>query len=271
MKPAEASVVLTGAAGGLGSAIAHRLVDEGARVLLVGRSAGPLLALAQSLSKGAVNRARIDALVVDVASEHGRAAIVDAAAARNVNVLINNAAVPAFGPAAALQADHARKLVDTNILAPMLLTTGMLPLLLNRAHAQVLNIGSTLGSLGVPGFAAYGASKAALRVYSEALRRELADGPVRVQYYAPRAIDTPFNSPEVLAFNKVTGSRCDSPEAVAGEVVRMLRDESPQRFAGFMESMAVRLNGLVPKWLDGAFAKHRRALKPAILPPGVSS
>ncbi|KAG1249173.1 hypothetical protein G6F65_019229 [Rhizopus arrhizus] len=95
MSPRDASIVLTGAAGGLGSAIARQFFAEGARLLLIGRTAGPLLSLAQSLSAGAQDRNRVDALVVDVTTDHGRAAIIDAAAARNANVLINNAAVAA--------------------------------------------------------------------------------------------------------------------------------------------------------------------------------
>ncbi|OZI60729.1 SDR family oxidoreductase [Bordetella genomosp. 11] len=271
MRPTDASVVLTGAAGGLGSAIARQLLNEGARVLLVGRTAEPLLALAHALATGSFDRWRVDALVVDIATDQGRAALIDAAAARQCNVLINNAAVAAFGRAQDLQASHARQVVETNILAPMLLIAGMLPQLLSRKQAQIVNIGSILGSLGVPGFSAYGASKAALRVYTESLRRELADTPVRVQYYAPRAIDTPFNSNEVRAFNRATGSRSDKPDTVARDLVRMLRDETPQRYVGMVEALAVRLNSLFPGWMDGAFAKHRRALKPSDPTPGASS
>ncbi|MCY1535313.1 3-hydroxybutyrate dehydrogenase [compost metagenome] len=271
MSPRDASVVLTGAAGGLGSAIARRLFEEGACLLLVGRSEAPLLTLARSLSVGARDRSRVDALVVDVTTDAGRAAVIDAAGARNANVLINNAAVAAFGPAQALQSEAARRLMETNVVAPMMLTAGMLPMLLTRPRAQVLNIGSTLGSLGVPGFSAYAASKAALRIYSEALRRELADSCVRVQYYAPRAIDTPFNSPEVQAFNEETHSASDSPEKIAQGVSRLLQSGSTQRYAGGFEAIAARLNGLFPEWLDGAFAKHRRALKSLKFPNGASS
>lgn len=261
MSPMEASIVLTGAAGGLGSAIARKLVDDGARLLLVGRSADSLLSLAQSLSAGFQGRERVDAVVADITTDQGRAAIIDAAAARSVNTLINNAGVAGFGPAQDLQPDHARRLIETNLLAPMLLTAGMLPMLRSHPRAQVLNIGSTLGSLGVPGFSAYGASKAALRLYTEALRRELADSSVRIQYYAPRAIDTQFNTPDILAFNKATGSASDSPEVIAREIARMLRTESPLRFAGKLESLTARLNGVFPEWLDSAFRKHRQALK----------
>jgi len=271
MNVSEASVVLTGAAGGLGSAIARRLYAQGARLLLVGRSAEPLLALAQSLSAGATDRAIVDALVVDITTEAGRTAIADAAAARRANILINNAAVAAFGPAADLDPTQARRLFETNVLAPMLLIAQMLPQLETRPKAQVLNIGSVLGSLGVPGFSAYGASKAALRAYTEALRRELADTSVIVQYFAPRAIDTPFNSPEVVAFNQATGSHSDAPEVVARAVQRLLERGSAQCFAGGVEALAVRLNALSPLLLDSTFIKHRRALTSSFFKSGASS
>ncbi len=57
--------------------------------------------------------------------------------------------------------EQTQQIFDTNAIAPMLLTASLLPVLLGQPRAQVLNIGSVLGSLGVPGFAAYGASKAA--------------------------------------------------------------------------------------------------------------
>ncbi|MNL50576.1 short chain dehydrogenase [compost metagenome] len=123
----------------------------------------------------------------------------------------------------------------------------------------------------MPGFSVYGASKAALRIYTESLRRELADSTVRVQYYAPRAIETPFNSLQVQAFNNATGSASDTPETVAACVSRMLHSESRQGFAGGFEAIAARLNGLCPEWLDGAFAKHRRALSSLKFPSGASS
>ncbi|KCV28612.1 KR domain protein [Bordetella bronchiseptica SBL-F6116] len=261
MKPNQSSVVLTGAAGGLGSAIARRLHAAGARVLLVGRNAQTILALAQSLSVSAQDRHAVDVLVVDITTAEGRAAIADAAAARQANVLINNAARAEFGSVQALAQPQMRDLFDTNVIAPMLLTASLLPTLLARPRAQILNIGSVLGSLGVPGFSAYGASKAALRIYTESLRRELAGSSVRVQYYAPRAIDTPFNAPEVVVFNRATGARADAPDAVARVVLHMLEAETPQRFAGPLEALAVRLNTLFPRLLDRAFSRHRRALQ----------
>jgi len=260
MRIDQASVVLTGAAGGLGAQIARHLVHEGARVLLVGRAKTPLLALATAVCGGVPDRGRVYALVVDVATNAGRDAIVDAASARGVNMLINNAGLAAFGPTANIDPAHAQAVLDTNLLAPMLLTASLLPHLLDQPRAQILNIGSTLGSIGVPGFALYGASKAGLRSFSESLRRELAGTRVSVQYLAPRAIDTPFNSPAVRAFNAATRTPADTPQAVARRVISVLRDEKVEHFIGGVEPVAARLNGAFSRWLDGGFARHRHAL-----------
>lgn len=260
MKIEHASVVLTGAAGGLGAEIAYRLVDKGARILLIDRSRESVISLAHTLCADASDRSRVDALVVDITTQAGREAVLDAAVARKVNVLINNAGIASFGPAAELDAAQTEAAVAVNVLAPLLLTSGLLPLLLAQPHARIVNIGSTLGSIGVPGFAVYGATKAAVRLYSEALRRELADTAVRVQYFAPRAIDTRFNSPQVNAFNAATGSRADSADRIADRVVALLRDDAPERYVGVLERIGARFNGAFPRLLDGAFAKHRRAL-----------
>lgn len=260
MKIEQASIVLTGASGGLGSEVARQLVYEGARILLVGHSKEPLIALAATLCAGAADRTRVDAMVIDLTEPAGRAAVVQAAVARNANVLINNAGIPLFGPAGQIHDQQVEKVMAINVVAPMLLTAGLLPQFLKQPHAQVINIGSTLGSIGVPGFSVYGASKAALHIYTESLRRELASTSVRVQYFAPRAINTAFNSPQVNAYNAKTGSHSDSADVIANKVVAMLRNEAPEHYVGFAERLGARINGLFPRLIDSGFAKHRRAL-----------
>jgi short-subunit dehydrogenase len=256
----RASVVLTGATGGIGRAIARALVARGDRVVLVSRSADEVGRLARELSRDAPPGA-IEALAVDVTRAEGRAAIVRSAAARDCDVLVNNAAIPSFGPLDALDDAHVESVVATDLVAPVLLTRAMLPVLRQRPKATVLNVGSTLGRLGLPGFSVYGAAKFGLRGFSEALRRELADGPVRVRHLAPRATRTAFNDARVEAYNRATGTRVDAPERVAAAALAMIDGGPSERVLGFPETLAVRLNGLVPTWLDGAFRAHRAALR----------
>jgi short-subunit dehydrogenase len=113
-----------------------------------------------------------------------------------------------------------------------------------------------MGYLGYPGHAAYCASKFALRGFSEALRRELADGPVRVLYLAPRATRTAMNGAEVCALNAELGVAMDEPATVARELVAALRGSSPERLLGLPERLFARLNQLVPALVDRALRRQ---------------
>ena len=120
----------------------------------------------------------------------------------------------------------------------------------------MINVGSTFGAIGYPGFAAYCASKFALRGFSEALRRELADTNVRVLYFAPRATRTPMNAPSVVAMNDELGVAMDDPEKVAAELLQVIRHEQEERYLGWPERLFVRLNGLLPRVVDQALRKQ---------------
>lgn len=261
MTPRELSVVLTGASGGIGSALATALVRAGARVLLVGRRGAPLAALAGSFGGG--GNPRVQALAADITTAAGRATIRDIAAASGCNSLVNCAAQPSFGPFADADDGEIDAVLRTNLVAPIQLTRALLPQLRAQRQARVLNIGSATGRLGLPGFAVYGAGKFGLRGFSEALRRELADTPVRVQYLGPRATHTGFNDARADEFNRRTRAAVDAPEVVARAALSLLLSGAAEKFIGFPESIAVRLNGLAPRLLDRAFAPHRAALRPA--------
>jgi len=159
-----------------------------------------------------------------------------------------------------------RQVLDINLLAPIRLTQALLPHLRSQARAQVICVGSALGSIGLPGFSVYSASKFGLRGFAEALRRELSRSSVRVQYVGPRSTRTGFNDAAVEAYNAATGTAVDAPSRVAATLLRSLHDEAAERFIGFPERLAVRLNGAVPTLLDGSFDKHRRSVPP--LPTG---
>jgi short-subunit dehydrogenase len=259
MRPDHARVLLTGATGGIGHAIARALQAAGAQLLLTGRSASHLAALAVELH----DPARPDAVqwvVADLAEPQATAQLVQEAERFGVNVLVNNAGLPSHGRLQSLAPDAVRDVLTTNLVAPVLLTQALLPFLLRQTEARVIQVGSALGRIGMPGTSVYSASKFGLRGFSEALRRELAGGPVTVQYLGPRSTDTRFNSAAVLASNAATGTAMDDPARVARALLALLRSGAAERFIGFPETLAVRLNGLVPSWLDGGFSKHRRQL-----------
>lgn len=266
MKAGEARVLLTGAGGGIGQAAATLLVKSGASVMLVGRSPARLAAQARTLVRdcGAPRR-QLEWYAADLGRVASIAGIAEVAAGWGSNVVVHGAGVPGFGRLESFSTADMQQVLELNLLAPILLTQAMLAHLRSLRAAQVICIGSVLGALGLPGFSVYGASKFGLRGFAQALRRELGDSRVRVQYLGPRSTRTPFNSAEVESYNRATGTAMDAPEVAAKALLKLIESGAPERFLGFPEKLAVRLNGLAPALLDGAFDKNRRSL-PAAAP-----
>jgi short-subunit dehydrogenase len=260
MKAERARVLYTGAGGGIGRVAVPALLQAGAAVMLVGRSESRLRSQAHELAR-AHGIVRVDWRAADLLSNDAVATLVSAATAFGANVVVHGAGVPSFGRLETLAAHDLQRVVQTNLLAPMLLTQALLPHLRSLPDAQVLFIGSALGRLGLPGFTAYSASKFGLRGFAEALRRELGDSAVRVQYLGPRSTHTTFNNAAVEAYNRATSTAMDDPQVVADALLSLLRDDAcAERFIGWPERFAVCLNALVPNWLDAAFTRHRRSL-----------
>jgi len=248
--------VITGAGGGIGAAIAHRLAPLCESLILVGRRPAPLHALRAALPLPVK-------LVCGDLTDAATLTAVHAAAASYgpLNLLVNNAGVSDFHSFATQAPDKIRQLLDTNLLAPMLLTQQLLPLLLAAPAAQVINLGSVFGMLGFPGFAAYGASKAGLHGFSQALRRELADTSVTIRYFAPRATRTDINSTAVNAMNQALGTAEDSPEQVAAAFIAFLGQQGWRRTLGGKERFFVLLNQLLPALPDGALRKQLQVIR----------
>lgn len=259
MKASDARVLLTGACGGIGQATTAVLTRAGAAVLLAGRSPARLSAQVRAV-QARLPDAQVDWHEVDLQQAVSIAALAGQAADWRCNVVIHCAGVPEFGRFDTATPDRMAQVLSTNLLAPMLLSQSLLPHLKSLPRAQIICVGSVLGAIGLPGYSVYSASKFGLRGFSQALRRELRDTTVGVQYFGPRGTRTAFNSPEVDDYNRATGSAMDTPKAVASALLHLLESEAPERFLGFPEKLAVRLNGLAPALLDGAFNKHRASL-----------
>ncbi|PCD00512.1 SDR family oxidoreductase [Halopseudomonas pelagia] len=251
MRLQDSVVVLTGATGGMGYAMVAALCQAGARVLLVGRQANALRAMEADFGS------RVSSVQADLRLPEDRARVV--AAARQLpgfNLLVNAAGVNHFGLFESMDDAAIAELIGINLTANLQLTRALLPLLKAAPQACVVNIGSTFGSIGYAGFSTYCASKFALRGFSQALRRELADTRVGVLYLAPRATNTEMNSTQVNAMNRFLGVATDSPELVAAQLIRALQRDLREVHLGWPERLFVRLNGLLPSLMDKAL--HRQ-------------
>jgi short-subunit dehydrogenase len=251
MHLSEARVVLTGASGGIGLAIATALCANGARVLAVARHREPLEPLLQRYPK---NLCWIGADLT--IRPHRLEVLAEAESIGGINLLINAAGVNNFAMLEQLDDSEIEAMLALNISAPICLTKILLPLLKRASNAMVVNVGSTYGSIGYAGYASYCASKFALRGFSEALRRELADTRVSVLYVAPRATRTNMNSPAAQALNDALKTNVDDPQTVATAVIHAIAGDRRDLYLGWPERFFVRLNNLLPHLVDRGLRKQ---------------
>lgn len=258
MKLESRSVLLTGAAGGIGRHLALALASRGARLTLVDRNAEAVDRLVAELASAG---ARSQAVVADLAGADGRALAVREAvrAYGTVDVLVNLAAIQYFGRYDAEEPGEVEALLRVNLVVPMLLAREVLPAMIERSHGQIVNVGSVFGTLGFAWFTAYSASKFGLRGFSEALRRELDGSGVGVTYIAPRAVRTALNSDAVQRMAEHTRMHLDDPAPVASRMARAIERGEKECYIGRPEAWFARLNALAPRLLDLALRGRNRS------------
>jgi len=246
------TVLLTGATGGIGSEIAKLLVDEGATLILIGREEARLQSLWHSLA------GRHHLIQADISTAAGRKEILNYCQQleQDVDIVINNAGIGQFSLFDELDEDALASIININLTSTMLLTQTLLPSLLAQPRAQVINIGSILGSIGLPGSTVYCASKFGLRGFSEALRRELLDTSVSVRYFAPRATKTDMNNDQVVALNEELGTKMDSASYVAKQLVSFINTNSTNYYLGWPEKLFVKINSLLPSIVEKSIFKQ---------------
>ena len=174
------SVLVAGATGGLGRAIGAELARRGAALTLVSRSAERL---------GELDLPGLRA-ALDLRSPESCAAAVAAAVDHcgHLDIVVNAVGVVAFGTVDELSADTMEELFLTNTFVPIMLARAAIPVL--RPNGALVNISGVIAETNLPGMAAYGASKAAVRSFDEALAREARRRKVRVLDARPPHTET---------------------------------------------------------------------------------
>jgi short-subunit dehydrogenase len=261
MKISGSTILITGASGGIGGAIARQLAQRGATLILVNRDGDKLEAFANELRAAG---GKVIPLVGDLATPGEPARLVQDALvqAGTIDILINCAGVQNFGFFADESAADTATLFNINTIAPIALTNAVLPHMLKKGKGQIVNLGSIFGSIGFPCFASYSASKFALRGFSEALRRELAGTGVGVTYVAPRFTRTAFNRSAVTRMANALKMNQDEPESVAASVIATIERDGQERYLGWPEKLFVRINSILPRLVDPSLIKQVDLMRP---------
>jgi short-subunit dehydrogenase len=199
-RPPPRRAVITGASSGIGGAFARELAPD-ADLLLTGRDAPALEALAAELRAAAAagegREREVRVVTADLAVPAERAELVAAAAAFAPDLLVNDAGLGTWGEFLEDPPGRVEASVLVDVLAPVVLARALLPGMIERAAADggragLINLSSTLAFTPVPQGSVYGASKAFLLAFTEALAAELGGRPVDVLAVCPGPVRTDF-------------------------------------------------------------------------------
>jgi short-subunit dehydrogenase len=251
--------LVTGASSGIGASFARELARRGADLVLVARSRDKLTTLAADLNRSFGVAA--DVAVVDLARHSAAEDLAAELSGRDlqIDILVNNAGFGLFAPLD--QADGAvlSDMVQLNVAALVDLTRLYLPGMLDRDRGAIINVGSTAGFQPVPYMAVYGATKAFVLSFTEALWAETRGTGVRVTALCPGSTDTGFF--EVAGEDAQVGRRI-SPEQVVHAALRALdRRRSTVVTGGAANWLLTNSPRLAPRQLVVRMAE--RTMRPA--------
>lgn len=224
----EKVALITGAARGMGAAIARRFVAEGAKVVLtdvlddVHTVATSLGANAEARIQDVSDEAAWAELVSDTVAKHGR-----------IDVLINNAGILMFRDLLHTTADDLRRILEVNVIGTFNGMRAVAPQMIQQGRGSIVNNSSADGLQGANALCAYVGSKFAVRGMTKVAALELAPYGVRVNSVHPGGINTPMANPQNLpleqlnlAFKQFPAQRVGNAEEAADCFVFLASDES---------------------------------------------
>lgn len=220
--------VITGSSRGIGRAIAIRMAEQGAKVVISSRKAEACEEVASALN-AAHGAGTAIAVAASISSKADLQRLVDSAnkAFGKIDVLVCNAASnPYFGPMAGIQDDQFRKILENNVIANHWLIQMVVPQMVERRDGAIIIVSSIGGLRGSTGIGAYNVSKAADMQLARNLAVEYGPHNVRVNCIAPGLIKTDFaralwEDPERLAHSTANAPlrRIGEPDEIAGTAV----------------------------------------------------
>jgi short-subunit dehydrogenase len=276
---AGGTAVVTGAASGIGEALAVQLAQRGSALVLVDRDAERLAAVADRI-RAAHPQLGVHTYVADLADEAATDALGATLAADHpgTTLLVNNAGVALGGRFDEVTLEEFDWVLAINFRAVVRLTAAMLPVLKAHPGSHLVNVSSIFGIFAPAGQVAYAASKFAVRGFSESLRHELADDGVGVTVVHPGGIATRIAEtarlgsgvdPEQVAEGRAQMARLlrMPPEQAAAQIVAAIENRRPRLLIGWSAKVPDALVRLLPgtywRLVARAAAARRSSSPPA--------
>lgn len=239
------TALVTGASAGIGRAFAGRLAREGADVVLVARNRSRLDELAQELERA--HGVRAEVVAADLAQPSSWRFVADAILERGlaIDVLVNNAGFGTHGPFDLLDAGRDQAEIMVNVGSVVALTHAFLPGMLRRRRGAIINVASIAAFQPLPYMAVYGASKAFVVSFSEALRQETRGRGVTIVGLCPGPTDTEFF--DHVGDEASLGRRLASPDAVVEAGLRSRARGGGTAIVGSQNRLLIRGTALLPR------------------------
>ncbi|MFD0273503.1 SDR family NAD(P)-dependent oxidoreductase [Kitasatospora sp. NPDC127111] len=255
------TTLITGASTGIGASFARELAARGSDLVVVARSEDRLTSLREELA--AAHGVTVHVVPLDLARP-GAGAEVQRRVEElgvTVDVLINNAGFATFGAVAEGDPTRMAEEVHLNCLTLTDLTARLLPGMVERGHGAVVNVASTAAFQPIPRMAVYGATKAYVLSFTEALANELRGSGVRALAVCPGATDTPFF--DVIGEQAAVGVR-RRPEQVVATTLAALRKGRPSVVDGFLNRIVAMTPRLLPRRATLAVAERVTRPNPVV-------
>lgn len=225
--------IVTGAASGIGKAVATLFAQEGARVACLDRDLPKANEVAAAIGGGAF------AVKVDVAREASVNRAIGAAIAKlgGVDVMVNNAGIASFSFAVDMPLKQWQEMIDIDLTAVFLGCRAVLPTMIEQKRGRIINTGSQLGFCGAPGMAHYCAAKGGVHALTKSIAREVAQHGITVNAIAPGPTSTPILDDIDAKAMKVIKSevalkRLGRPEEIAPSVLLLASDVGGAYYTG---------------------------------------
>ncbi|WAT00968.1 SDR family NAD(P)-dependent oxidoreductase [Rouxiella chamberiensis] len=226
----DKTALITGASSGIGLEFAHQLAARGVALILIARSREKLNALATELTQK--HGVATTVIVQDLAQAQANAALVARLNELRLSpdILINNAGFATYGFFEAQSVERQKEEVQINCLVPVELTHSLLPAMLTRGSGVIINVASTAAMQPDPYMAIYGASKAFLLSFSNALWAENRTRGIRVLALCPGATDTAFF--EVVNAEEASVGKRMTPKSVVYQALHGVDKNRPSLITG---------------------------------------
>jgi short-subunit dehydrogenase len=252
--PTWPTALVTGASSGIGRALARALAAEGSDLVVVARDRARLEDLAVALTGG--HGVAVEVLPADLA-DAGRLAAVEARLAHGdppVDLVVNNAGFGTYGDLAGLDVDTEAREIAVNVTAVVRLTHAALQGMIPRGRGAVMNVSSLAGLQATPGNATYGASKAFVATFGEAVAGELAGTGVTLTTVVPGFTRTEFQERAGVGGRMIPGPAWMSPDDVAAAALAATRAGRAWVVPGGLNKVLVAASGPVPRGLKRRLA-----------------